>query len=183
MSTLTGNSRRITPPGIDFRRCSPGIEVRFRICDSACSPASPGAGGEGGRANPHPRNSPHLASSRAPGVLLEFHAGRPNGGPGFFAAVFMRAGPARESNVPQPFHRGGQDVEFKPLAAVFAGTGSLAYSGFRDWFDGGGAMRRRIFGRRTGMEGGAWAMKSPAAAVKTPGFEFPENSINIDKYR
>ena len=90
-----------------------------------------------------------------------------------FRSHFTGAGPVERSNVPQPFHRGGQDVQFKSLEAAFAGTGRWAYSGSRDWFDGGGAMSRRIFGGRTGMDDGAGAMKYAPAVMKTPGFEFP----------
>ena len=43
-------------------------------------------------------------------------------------------------------------------------------------------MSRRIFGGRIGMDDGAGAMKSPPAAVKTPGFEFLKNTVNTDKF-
>ena len=93
-----------------------------------------------------------------------FHGGRPGG----------------EIEFSQPFHRGGQDVESKSPAATFAGTGRLAYSGSRDWFDGGGAMSRRIFARRTGMEGGAGAMKSTPGRRGNAGFRI---SVKLDKFR
>ena len=125
------------------------------------------------------RNSPHLASSRAPDVSLEFQAGRPGGGFECSAAVFMGAGPVEKSNFPQPFRR-GQDVESKSPAATFAGTGRLAYSGSREWFDGGGAMSRRIFARHTGMEGGAGAMKSTPGRRGNAGFRI---SVKLDKFR
>ena len=67
MSTLPGDSLRISHLGTGLGCCSPGIEVRFSISRSACSPA------------PHP----HRAQARA-GLLLPGRRGRSDagGGPG-----------------------------------------------------------------------------------------------------